>query len=209
MLPDFEWDDDLIQSYTISLPNPTSMASAGSGPLQLSSGSGDPNASRKHKPAPAALPKPPTDPNEARRKKDLKTSDLSWALNSMADEMYATLPRAGDDATAVYIPMLPLYMYDDDSFESLPPPDIVIANGTIEGEDGASLEGSGLYLSSGPEASESPPGPTPYHSSLGEFKRVLITSYDSKEDIFEGMWYDSAQPCKLKRCEVCFDGEDR
>lgn len=98
---------------------------------------------------------------------------------------------------------MPLYMYDDSSLETLKSSKEIIEDGTVEGEDGASLEGAGLYVNENPEGEEG------YEGSIGTFKRALVTGWDEKEECFEGMWYESAEQGRWKRCEVCFDGEDR
>eukprot|EP00520_Triparma_pacifica_P000109 CAMPEP_0118637104 /NCGR_PEP_ID=MMETSP0785-20121206/2977_1 /TAXON_ID=91992 /ORGANISM="Bolidomonas pacifica, Strain CCMP 1866" /LENGTH=1671 /DNA_ID=CAMNT_0006528273 /DNA_START=118 /DNA_END=5134 /DNA_ORIENTATION=- len=212
---DFDWDDDLIRSYTLQEapgPSVSSKVSSGFGPLKLLSGDADPNEARTKKltkllkvpPPPAPL----TNPTELLRKKQLKQGDLSWALNEMITEYYATLPQP---PSPLYVPSLPLYLYDDTSLETLPDPDVVIANGTVEGENEASLSGAALFFSSSPEDldAESTPSSSQYHSVIGTFKKVLITSYNHEDKVYEGMWYDSALPCAIPRVSVCFEGENR
>ncbi|GMH70086.1 hypothetical protein TrRE_jg13191 [Triparma retinervis] len=210
---DFDWDDDLIRSYTLSEapgPSVSSKVSSGSGPLKLLSGDTDPNEARTKKltkllkvpPPPAPL----TNPADLLRKKQLKQGDLSWALNEMTTEYYSTLPQG---PSPPYVPSLPLYLYDDTSQETLPDPGVVIANGTVEGENEASLSGSALFFSSSPEDAEASSPSSQYHSIIGTFKKVLITSYNHEDRVYEGMWYDSALPCAIPRVSMCFEGENR
>ena len=118
----------------------SSKVSSGSGPLKLLSGDTDPNEARTKKltkllkvpPPPAPL----TNPADLLRKKQLKQGDLSWALNEMTTEYYSTLPQG---PSPPYVPSLPLYLYDDTSQETLPDPGVVIANGTVEGENEVSV----------------------------------------------------------------------
>jgi hypothetical protein len=151
-------------------------------------------------------PAPLTNPADILRKKQLKQGDLSWALNEMTTEYYSTLPQA---PSPPYVPSLPLYLYDDTSQETLPDPDVVIANGTVEGEKEASLSGAALFFSSSPEDAEVSSSSSQYHSIIGTFKKVLITSYNHEDNVYEGMWYDSALPCSIPRVSMCFEGENR
>ena len=203
---DFDWDDDLILQFTNDeVKSGVNGVAAGSGPMKLGNGVDDPKLARKEKinkllkSPPPPERSVPVEPKVKLRQKQLRTRDLSWALNELATEFYKeTLPQM---PAVPYIPCLPLYLYDDSSLEALATPEMIIANGTVEGETEASLQGSALFApdSSLPESSTPDSSSSPYHSIIGTFKRVLITGYNQEVNMFEGMWYDTATMCTVPR----------